>query len=207
MTAPSISDAILGAAMDAFLAEEYAQVSVAAIADRAHVAVGSIYHHFGDKEGLHVATAKRVMDIMLDEYLAPPLDTDDSAARRVMEHCLAYVRFVEERPAEYALVTSVSHDSAGSDHAGRFSEQLTSRVGVHLGRLVDLAVEGQEAGVLRRGDPGTMVMLTWSSLYGLCMLNRRYPGPIQRTTGRSALSQMVEQVVGAAMYAEAMPAG
>lgn len=49
---------ILAASVEAFAAEGYRNVDVQRIADAAEVGKGTIYRHFGNKEGLFVATAK-----------------------------------------------------------------------------------------------------------------------------------------------------
>ncbi|MBO9532416.1 MAG: TetR/AcrR family transcriptional regulator, partial [Solirubrobacteraceae bacterium] len=162
--------------------------------------VGAIYHHFGDKEGLRAAVIERIMERLVEGYLRPPfLEEHDSPTRRLVESTLAYVRFTEENYDDFALLSSTQHDPRESEHAQRFSRGTIRLVTSIMGQAIDIVREGQESGEIRRGDPGGMVVLVWSALYGMCTLVRRYPGPVRGATGQVSSSDLAVLLVHAAI--------
>lgn len=196
MIAPVLSGAttrtaLLAAARELFVRDGVDATSVADVARAAHAAIGSVYHHFGDKAGLQLAVAAELADELLDDYLIPPLEEPGTPAERLLTECDRYMAFVDERPGEFDLLASTPFATAGGDDAAR----VLGRASAHLGRLSALVVEGQRDGSVRQGDPITLVLLTWSAMYGLCHLQRRFAEPIAETTGRSTLRSLAEQVV------------
>ncbi len=198
----TVREAILETATEAFVAQPAVTVSVAEIADRAHVAVGSVYHHYGDKQALQFAVASRLMDMLLDGYLGPALDGDDPLADRLLAHCTAYAAFVEQHPAEFRTMTTTSYANVADGAAREWADRVLARVAAHLQRLTTLVAEAQEQGLVRPGEPGRLVILVWSALYGVCHLHGRYPDVVPVTAGRSALQNLAEQVARDAMMVD-----
>lgn len=186
---------ILDAAEEAFLAEGYATVSVAAIADQAHTAVGSIYHHFGDKAGLQLAVNLRIHEMMLFEYLTPPLDAPGTALERLVGTTRAFVRFTEEHPERAVLLGTVSYERIEGEQSLHTWRRQTEQVTAHLARLTELVVQAQEDGEIRSGDPGRMVLSVWVGLYGLCALFHRYPAAVRASAGMGDLADVAEYVI------------
>src|SRR5206468_2663731 len=56
-------DALMRAAEELFSERPAEEVTVEEIAERAGVAIGSIYNHFGSKAGLHAAVVDRALDV------------------------------------------------------------------------------------------------------------------------------------------------
>lgn len=96
---------ILAAAVKAFAADGYRSVDVQRIADMAGVGKGTIYRHFGNKEGLFVASAKFCIE-QLSGYIA----------REMGEH-VTLVDCLQARGARY-LFCSIARGVANyySDH-------------------------------------------------------------------------------------------
>lgn len=206
MTDPTRT-AILDAAENAFKLEPFNRVSVAGVGDAAHASIGAIYHHFGDKEGLRAAVTERLMERLVEGHLRPPfLAEHDPPTVRLVNSTLAYVRFTEEHYDDFALLSSTQHDVRESAHAQRFSRGTIRYVTSIMGQAIDIVREGQETGEIRRGDPGGMVVLVWSALYGMCTLVRRYPGPVRGATGQSSTSELAVRLVHAAISPDAQPA-
>lgn len=199
--------AILDAAEAAFKLEPYNRVSIASVATAAHVSVGAIYHHVGDKEGLRAAVTERVMERLVEGYLRPAFDEGGgSPTERLIRGTKAYVRFTEENYDDFALLSASQHDVRESEHAQRFSRGTIRFVTSIMGQAIGIVREGQETGDIRRGDPGGMVVLVWSALYGMCTLIRRYPGPVRGAAGQSALSDLAVGCVLAAISPDQEPA-
>ena len=206
---PWVSDptrlAILDAAETAFKLEPYNRVSVARVADHAHVSVGAIYHHVGDKEGLHAAVVERMMERLVEEFLRPPFLADEPAHDRLVAATLSYVRYFEERHADFVLLSATQHDARESEHARRFAQGTLKHVTSIMGEAIRVVEEWQETGEVRPGNPGGIVVLVWSALYGMCTLSRRFPGPVASATGRSGLMSLAESVVLQAIQPDAQP--
>ncbi|MBJ7518169.1 MAG: TetR/AcrR family transcriptional regulator [Solirubrobacteraceae bacterium] len=199
MASRTVRESILDSATRAFVAQPAVNVSVAKIAEDAHVAVGSVYHHFGDKQALQLAVTARLMDLLLDGYLGPALDSDDPLPDRLLAHCTAYAAFAEEHPAEFLLMTSTTYPPVDTAAAEEGPGRVLGRVSAHLQRLMALVSDAQDQGIIRAGDPGRLVILVWSALYGICHLHGRYPAVVPATAGRSALQDLAEQIARDAM--------
>ncbi len=191
--------AILDAAEAAFKLEPFSHVSIASVADAAHVSVGAIYHHVGDKAGLRGAVNERIMEHLVEGYLRPTLQTDDTPTERLVNTTRAYVRFTEEHHEEFVLLSSFQHDARESTHAQKYSRATTKYVSSMLSQAIEIVQAGQQTGEIRSGDPGGIVVLVWSALYGMCTLVQRYPGPVGAAAGRSELSQMAVGLVRQAL--------
>lgn len=187
--------ALLDAAEEAFRADPYSRVSVARVADRAHVSVGTIYHHVGDKEGLRAAVVERVINRLLVDYLRPALSADGPPAERLLGAALAFVRCAEERAEDFRLLQATQHDLRESEHSRRITARIVGQVGAVLQETATVVREGQAAGEVGKGDPARRVLLVWSALYGMCTLVTRYPGPARAVTGERGVEGMAEGLV------------
>src|SRR6266480_5459621 len=96
--------AILDAAERHFLARGYEATKVDEIAADADVAVGSIYNHFGSKEGLYAALLERALDTFL-AYMAEEEQDDLSSVERVLAVMGRLARFARERPGEMRVLS------------------------------------------------------------------------------------------------------
>ena len=199
--------AILDAAEAAFKLEPFTKVSVSSVADSAHASIGAIYHHFGDKEGLRAAVTERIMERLVEGHLRPSFLLEETTpTERLVAGTLAYVRFTEEFYDDFALLSSTQHDVRESEHAQKYSRGTIRYVTSIMGLAIDVVREGQANGEVRRGEPGGMVVLVWSALYGMCTLVRRYPGPVRGATGQSSTSDLAVRLIYAALSPDAQPA-
>jgi AcrR family transcriptional regulator len=91
-------DAILTAALGAFDAKGVLGATLDDIRGASGASIGSIYHHFGDKEGIAAALHARVL-ADYQQGFATALGTDgaEAAVRAVVEH---HLRWAEQHPAE-----------------------------------------------------------------------------------------------------------
>ena len=88
---------ILTAALDLFVDNGYHNVSVHDVQKQANVSIGSIYNHFGGKEGIAKALYKHLlneMNEMIDSIIEQAADTQDSSAisqcNRIIELLFEY---------------------------------------------------------------------------------------------------------------------
>lgn len=195
---------ILDAAEEAFKLEPFAQVSVAAIAAWAHVSVGGIYRHFGDKTGLRAAVIERLTTRGIELYLRPTLAPEvGSPGERLIELARAYVRGVEEREAEYALIHGAMHDRRESDYSQRFTDAARTAVSGFVQEIVGTVREAQATGEIDEGNAARTVVVAWASVHGICNLALRFPGPIRGALGPGGLESVAEEVVRRAVTVRA----
>jgi AcrR family transcriptional regulator len=97
---------VVAAAMDLYRERGVAATTLAAIAERADVARGTVVHHFGGADGVLDAVAEQVLVNleMPDERILEGIETD---ARRARAFITAMVRFFERSAAWWPVFESV----------------------------------------------------------------------------------------------------
>lgn len=97
------SEKILETAIRVFARDGFAQADVQSIADDASVGKGTIYRHFGSKEGLFLAAAKHVRDQVHSEADAKA-DTADNPIVRLRRGIKAFVEYFHTHPETVELL-------------------------------------------------------------------------------------------------------
>jgi AcrR family transcriptional regulator len=95
--------AILDAAETAFRVDGYRATRMEDVAEAADVAVGSIYNHFGDKDGLYHALAERAAELF-GQYMEAAYAAGETPLERVMAAGDAYLRFHLEHPGAFRFL-------------------------------------------------------------------------------------------------------
>ncbi|MDO9356562.1 MAG: TetR/AcrR family transcriptional regulator [Solirubrobacteraceae bacterium] len=184
--------AILDAAEAAFVLEPYAKVSVASVADAAHVSVGAVYHHVGDKEGLRVAVAAQIVERAIEECVRPALLAAGTPTDRLIRAAVAYVEFFSERPALFTLAQVTPVEVGESVHARRLARSLRTRVSGLVRELGGIVEEGQRHGEIRRGCPAALVLELSAFLVGLSTLSEWPSSAARRAAGPAGVGSFVE---------------
>ncbi len=133
--------ALLQAALELFAEKGFEETHASQIAERAGVAVGTIYMHFGSKEGLLRASLENIADAIYarvkEVYEQNPEAAPETLARRHIEQM---VRYVEEnrKLAPFVLGYALSRHPVGAQIIDRMVKQVEEHI-----RL------GQAAGVYR----------------------------------------------------------
>lgn len=164
-------DALLHAAGEIFSNRPVDAVTVDEIADRAGVAVGSIYNHFGSKAGLHAAVIERVLDVdrhFMDLAFTP----DRTPAEQIYAVAEQYLQFYLQYP-EYFRMLAFPVDpgrySAGHDLADRMAQSIQQQ----NARLVQAITLGIKAGIARPVDPAQVATVLLAAWNGIISLNWR----------------------------------
>jgi AcrR family transcriptional regulator len=158
------------------------QLTTRAVCDAAGVTAPTLYHHFGDKDGLVRATVARAAE----QYLAGKraLRTTEDPVADLRRGWDAWTAFVTAHPALVAL--ALARPDAAPGAAAEADDLLGARVAAvaHAGRLavdaptaaatVRAAVEGVKA-LVRRGEPAARVAAT-SALLRDAVLGVILPG-------------------------------
>lgn len=171
-------DALLEAADGIFRERPVDAVTVEEIAERAGVAVGSIYNNFGSKAGLHAAVVERALDadrrFMDRAYAADrgPIEQLHAAAEEYLGFYLSY--------PDYFRMLAFPGDP-GRYPAGReIAERLARSVDEQNDRMVAALRAGVAAGTVREVDPEDVATVLWSAWNGIISLAWR-PDSLRRT--------------------------
>jgi AcrR family transcriptional regulator len=121
------------------------------------------YRHFADKEALLAAVAVegfRAMAAVMRERM----DKEPGPIERLSACGVAYVLFAFHHPSHFRVMFG-PHFAQPADHEGLSKEGNTA-----FGLLVQSIVQGQQAGVLREGEPLPLALMSWSLVHGLAAL-------------------------------------
>ncbi|MBO9533984.1 MAG: TetR/AcrR family transcriptional regulator [Solirubrobacteraceae bacterium] len=165
------SRAILDAAATLFFEQGLQRTTIDDIAEAAGVSVGSVYVHFGSKEGLYLALVEHAVALS-EEYTAKAPD-DPSPLRRVLNLGAAYVEFALSEPIAFRIGSMQMFDPAVSDDLGPIAERIAERIRGTIGRLRADLVEAMDKGEILRTDPDMAMTFLWGSWSGVLALTVR----------------------------------
>jgi AcrR family transcriptional regulator len=132
---------ILEAAADLIGEQGFDQVTIEAIAERAGVAKGTVFHRFGNRAGLAVALLDEREREFQDKLISgpPPLGPGAPAEERLLAFLNALIDFTDENPD---LLIVSDHDEPG----GRYRTGAYAAWRLHTtALLVDLGVPRRAA--------------------------------------------------------------
>ena len=155
---------IQAAAATIYREEGIAAISARAVATKAGVSVGTIYSYFGDLTGLMQSLwTGRVMAVE-EQFRAKAAEIDDPV-ERLTALLRAYLTFGNEEAALYRGALMFVRPTALETP----DKQALS--GFAFPSLLRNAIEqGQDAGQIVEGDPGTLAQLLWSGVHGVLAL-------------------------------------
>ncbi len=151
--------AVLDAAEQLFRERGFHDATMDEIAERAGVAVGSIYFHFGNKETLHLALVERALDVN-ERYMAAAYGDGRSALEEVLAAGDAYLRFHLEHPGYFRMIALAPevNPAEGQRQIADRVERLVAAVGDALARAAaagELVVDSPQDAAVFLGAPGT----------------------------------------------------
>lgn len=177
-------DSLLRAAEEIFSERAVDEVTVEQIAERAGVAVGSIYNHFGSKAGLHAAVVERALRVdreHMDRAYLPGRDP----VEQVFAAADQYLAFYLEHPEYFRMLAFPGEP--GRYPAGReLADRLVKEVNEQNSRLVAALRAGVRSGQLRDVDPEEAATVLWAAWNGVISLAwrpdrlRRDPAELRR---------------------------
>jgi TetR/AcrR family transcriptional regulator, repressor of fatR-cypB operon len=151
--------AVLDAALATFTERTYGGTSMAQVAERAGVAVGSIYRHFPSKEALgnavYLTWKRRVIEDVERE-----VDPDAPAREAFGQVWQVLTRFATTYPDAFAFMEHQQHEEYLDDDSRALSDRLTAIA-------LDVLVRGQRAGVVRSTDPAVLLALAYGAFVGM----------------------------------------
>lgn len=132
------TDAILDAARELVLAEGPRAAGVAAIAKASGAPVGTLYHRFGNRDGILAATWLRALDRFQSLAVAA---TADSAVEAAVAMALSAIEFAKRFPGDARLLLTVRPEDLVDADGGALVAAITSRNAPLVERLRQLARE------------------------------------------------------------------
>jgi AcrR family transcriptional regulator len=157
--AASVREAVLDAALATFTERTYGGTSMAQVAERAGVAVGSIYRHFPSKEALGNAvylTWKGRVTEDVEREVDPGAPTREAFGRLWG----VLTRFATTYPDAFAFLEHQQHEEYLDDDSRALSERMEALA-------VDILVRGQRAGAVRSMDPAVLIALAYGAFVGV----------------------------------------
>ena len=155
--------AILDATEELLLEAGGDAFGVRALAARCGYTAPTIYHYFGDKDGLIDALLEERFARLLAEVRTVPQGDDPLDNLRAMLR--AYLRFAERNPTFYRLIL------AGRDDPERSPPSVEAAVALMMQPWEDLRAAGRLDGV----DPEAASQALWGLIHGLTALRVARP--------------------------------
>jgi len=178
--APSRSDrrkaataaAIMKAAERHFLDAGFHGTKIEDVATDADVATGSIYVHFGSKEGLYLALIERALQVE-EGYLASAFDTAKTPGERLIAAGDAYLSFYVEHPGYFRMLAFPYFDTRPKAKADPVAARVAQLAEAQVTRLARAIGDAVEAGQIRQVDPWRAAKFMWGAWVGVISLNLR----------------------------------
>jgi AcrR family transcriptional regulator len=156
--AEATRQAILDAALEVFCEQTYGSARIEQIAERAGVAVGSIYKHFASKQALANELFRHWKVKTLD-YTFPhsrSISARDSFHGWFEQFC----RFANDYP--------LAHEFLQTHHHASYLDEESRRLGDPMDKLAtDVFRRGQKQGLIRDGDAGLLCAMVLGVYLGL----------------------------------------
>jgi TetR/AcrR family transcriptional regulator len=164
--------AILKAAERHFLARGYYATKIEDIATDADVATGSIYVHFGSKEGLYLALLERALEVE-EQYLARAFDPALPPTDQLTAAGEAYLQFYLEHPGYFRILAFPTFVSSWKSKPSPAAVRLARLAEAQIERLASVIEQAVGDGLVREVDPHRAAKFLWGAWVGVISLNTR----------------------------------
>ncbi len=188
--------AILDAAERAFSQTSFRAVRIEDVAEDADVSVGSIYSHFGNKDGLYLALVERAVELF-SGYMQQAYQPQWSPLEQVMACGDSYLRFHLEHPGAFRFLAV-----EGPSPDAPVDPEQQARLAAGIDALIDeFSAKIQQAIDAGEARPGLDARLAgrflWGAWNGTVALGLRADGlTLTETEIHDALQQAREIVLG-----------
>ncbi|MFQ5698797.1 MAG: TetR/AcrR family transcriptional regulator [Myxococcota bacterium] len=154
---------ILAAAEELLVREGPQSLSIRGVSERCGYSAPTIYHHFGDKEGLTRAVVEVGFARLLEQLRA--LGAGDDGSEHLRSLVRTFIEFGLHNPQYYALFSTLHVESSPPPPSVESARALLE--GALLARSRD--------GGLRQADLDGVFQAVWALLHGLISLRVRRP--------------------------------
>ncbi len=157
---------ILDAGERLFISRGYAATTMEDLAEEADVAVGSIYAHFGSKEGVYSALIERALE--LDKrYCDEGFDAGGLPAERLLGLSEGYLRFAREHPGYFQLFRFPPPDRPGAELTPTATARVARRIEDETKRMANEIQKMIDEGFARRVDAQSTARFLWAAWDGV----------------------------------------
>jgi AcrR family transcriptional regulator len=164
---------ILGAAEAAFGTAGYRGVRMEELAEAADVSVGSIYGHFGNKDGVYLALVERALE-QFAGYLDRAFDPSYSPLEQAMAAGEVYLRFHLEHPGSFRFLAFDGVETRMPEVDGRLRGRVGERLEEILGSFQLRIQEAIDAGQADAGyDAKLVARFLWGAWNGVVSFGLR----------------------------------
>ena len=168
MTTPSRTPAARGiadAALGLFADNDPRRVTIRQIADAAHVSVGSVYAHYGSKDGLYLAVLGDALALsarytLNRRWSASPL-------QRVFNVGDAYVRFASENPEAFRVIVQRAAVDTTVPEVARAEARITRQIEQEVAAITADLQAAMDAGEIMTLPVGEVFAYLWGSWVGV----------------------------------------
>lgn len=160
------AEAILAAAEDLFLTRGFQATTIERLSERADVAIGSIYGHFGGKEGVYAALVDRALELDA-RYCDEGWESASDPLGRLVGIGDGYLRFARERPGHYRLFRFPPAGGPTGGQAANSAARVADRVRSEVSRMAGALREAVSQGTIRDVDPEHAAVFLWAAWDGL----------------------------------------
>lgn len=181
--------AILDAGEQLFLSSGFSATTMEDLSEQADVAIGSIYAHFGSKEGVYAGLIDRALE--LDKRYS---EAGFAAGSAPMEQLAGlgegYLRFAREHPGYFRLFRFPPPDRPEEGEALQPATRVAQRIGEETNRMANLLREAMAEGVVRSVDPVATARFLWAAWDGVIA---SHLGPANMSLTDAEFEQMVNR--------------
>lgn len=160
------TEAILDAGERLFLTQGFQATTVEQLATEADVAVGTLYGHFGGKEGVYAALIDRALELDA-RYCDEAWDRAHDPVGRLLAIADGYLRFAREHPGYFRLFRFPPEVGPSTGPTGVATARIADRVRSEIHRMTGALREAIDEGAVRVIDPERAAMFLWAAWDGL----------------------------------------
>jgi len=165
------------------------------VGERLGVSRSALYRHFADKQSL-LATVATEGFRMLRQAVADAWELNGRGRTGFAAMARAYVQFAVEHPSHYRVMFGGFLESAAKD------DEFIGEARAAFQVLVDVLVDQQNTGAIRRDEPVLMARFVWALVHGTAMLV--IDGQLPEATQREALEQYAFERIYASVRQETL---
>lgn len=175
-------EAIVDAAEDLLVEGGVQAVTVDAVAERADVAIQTVYNRVGRRPEVLVAIAERAVEDNR-RYMDAAFAVEGTPTERLIAVARAYLDFACERPHQFQVLSNPSDEPAAL-------ERIAQKIDDQMGKLSEVLAAGVADGsFLPTLQPATAAIALWSMMDGVLSLGWR---PDRKVVDPQQLRELAE---------------
>jgi len=149
-----------------FISRGYSATTMEDLAEEADVAVGSIYAHFGSKEGVYGALIERALELD-KQYCDEGFYSGDFPAERLFGLAEGYLRFARQHPGYFQLFRFPPPDRPGAELTPTATARVGQRIKDETKRMAGEIQLMIDEGIARPVDAESTARFLWAAWDGV----------------------------------------